>query len=100
MFSAGHKCGFAAAEKTPCPQHEFNSFFKQTTCQECDIGLGEKCHTWERDNNQPIIGLSHIIDVLAANCYDKNCIARHNRFMSSILVEPIARKSVLTIPNV
>ena len=64
ILLAGHKCGFAAAEKNPCPQHEFNSYFNQTTCQKCDIGLGEKCHKWEKDSNQPIIGRSRIMDVL------------------------------------
>ena len=42
---AGHKCGFAADKKKPCPKDKFNSHFNQTTCQECDIGLGDTDNT-------------------------------------------------------
>ena len=63
---AGHKCHFAAAEPTPCPKDQFNTYSNQTTCQECDIGLGQKCYQKSKKDGQDqiIIGQSQISDVL------------------------------------
>ena len=61
---AGHKCHFAAAEPTPCPRDQFNTYSNQTTCQECDIGLGQKCYKKSKKDGQIITGASRISDVL------------------------------------
>ena len=61
---AGHKCGFAADKPKPCPKDQFNSYFNQTTCQECDIGLGEKCYKHGKEVGSLITGQDHISDAI------------------------------------
>ena len=77
-FLAGHKCGFAAAEPTPCPRDHFNTYWNQTTCQKCDIGTGQKCHKWSAKDNSIIIGLTHITDTLGMS-FNSPIVNRNKR---------------------
>ena len=66
FYLAGHKCGFKAAKATPCPRDQFNTYSNQTTCQDCDIGLGEKCHKYDKKGGSVITegGQAHISDAI------------------------------------
>ena len=64
---AGHKCKFAADQKTPCPKDQFTSYLNQTTCQDCDIGLGEKCYEHAKEAGSFITGQDHISDAIGSS---------------------------------
>ena len=74
---AGHKCKFAADQPTPCPKDQFTSYLNQTTCQECDIGLGEKCYEHAKEAGSFITGQDHISDAIGSSLsYVKRCICQ------------------------
>ena len=81
---AGHKCGFAADKQIPCPKDQFNSYFNQTTCQECDIGLGEKCYEHAEQAGLYTTGQDKILDAIG---------------LSLIHVKPLSAESIYLRSN-